>query len=46
MHDDEQKLDKDGNQLGLPDPANPKADLVPVSPEIICNGYYGRWIRA
>jgi len=34
MHDDEQKLDKDGNQLGLPDPANPKADLVPVSPKL------------
>jgi RHS repeat-associated protein len=34
MHDDEQKLDKDGNQLGLPDPANPKADLAPVSPKL------------
>lgn len=34
MHDDEQKLDKDGNQLGLPDPANPNADLAPVSPKL------------
>jgi RHS repeat-associated protein len=34
MHDDEAKLDKTGDQLGLPDPANPKADRAPVSPKL------------